>query len=177
VRIVLALGMPGVPLSQEAPDGVGYSFTEEGTATADAIARVPSGIDKSRCVFEVGDACSLDVKRMGKFHVVHGANLLCRLPRPVDFLESLPELVVDGGFVVFVSPYSWLKQYTPKSHWLGGFTASDGATVMSFDTLKKHMTRLGFTLTEQDDVPFMIREHRRKFQWGCSHLTVWRKME
>lgn len=32
-----------------------------------------------------------------------------------------------------------------------------------------------FTLVEQKDVPFVIREHRRKFQWGCSHAMVWRR--
>jgi hypothetical protein len=26
----------------------------------------------------------------------------------------------------------------------------------------------------QEDMPFLIREHVRKFQWGCSHAAVWR---
>jgi hypothetical protein len=32
-----------------------------------------------------------------------------------------------------------------------------------------------FTLVEEKEVPFVIREHRRKFQWGVSHATVWRR--
>ena len=28
-------------------------------------------------------------------------------------------------------------------------------------------------LLEEQDVPFLIREHNRKYQWGCSHCTVW----
>ena len=32
-----------------------------------------------------------------------------------------------------------------------------------------------FELAEEADVPFMIREHRRKYQWGVSHAMVWRR--
>ena len=28
-------------------------------------------------------------------------------------------------------------------------------------------------LLHEEDTPFLIREHARKFQWGCSHATVW----
>jgi hypothetical protein len=28
-------------------------------------------------------------------------------------------------------------------------------------------------LLHEEDVPFLIREHARKFQWGISHATVW----
>ena len=49
--------------------------------TAEAV--VPSDCDGSRCSFQQGDACDLDVDALGgKFHLVHSANLLCRLPRP-----------------------------------------------------------------------------------------------
>jgi hypothetical protein len=65
-----------------------------------------------------GDACALS-KDLSGFSVVHGANLLCRLPNPLDFLTALPRLLVPGGLVVLVSPYSWLSQYTPREHWLG----------------------------------------------------------
>lgn len=98
----------------------------------------------------------------------------CPSPRSA-FLSTLPEIVVKGGLVVFISPYSWLKQYTrDQSKWLGGFTDSKGARVESFPELKKIMHGLKFELVRQGDEPFVIREHRRKFQWGCSHLTVWR---
>lgn len=73
-----------------------------------------------------GDACALPpLSALGgtRFTVVHGANLLCRLPDPQLFLEALPRLVAPGGLVVFVSPYSWLKQYTPREAWLGAYGA------------------------------------------------------
>lgn len=146
----------------------------EGTLKASGTASVPAGIDTSRCRFEEGDACALDPKALGKFHVLHAANLLCRLPKPRAFLALLPELMEDGGFVVFISPYSWLKQYTrDRNEWLGGFTDASDTAVESFPTLKAIMNKNGFTLVKEGDEPFVIREHRRKFQWGCSHLTIW----
>lgn len=30
-------------------------------------------------------------------------------------------------------------------------------------------------LVHTEECPFLIREHVRKYQWGCSHITVWRK--
>jgi hypothetical protein len=32
-----------------------------------------------------------------------------------------------------------------------------------------------FRLERRVDVPFLIREHARKFQWSEAELTVWRK--
>lgn len=31
-------------------------------------------------------------------------------------------------------------------------------------------------LVAEEDVPFLIREHRRKFQWGCSQLAAFQKL-
>lgn len=58
-----------------------YKATTEGaikgafTATLDAAAR------PEKVAFEQGDACALRGD-IGKFALVHGANLLCRLPEP-----------------------------------------------------------------------------------------------
>ena len=127
--------------------------------------------------------------------------MLCRrLPEPRKFLESLPRLLVPGGVAVIISPYSWLQEYTAHEHWLGGVVRG-ADTVASADALAEAMAALGFELVEQFDMPFLIREHgaciaslqpvgifdrawtlrltrcppaARKFQWGCSHATVWR---
>lgn len=42
-------------------------------------------------------------------------------------------------------------------------------------TVAEVMQRQGFSLVHEEDVPFLIREHARKFQYGVSHATVWRK--
>ena len=33
-----------------------------------------------------------------------------------------------------------------------------------------------FRLLEEQDMPFVMREHARKFQWGCSHCSVWQRV-
>jgi len=110
--------------------------------------------------------------------VVHGANLLCRLPNPDDLLKALPSLVADDGVVVFISPYSWLEQYTPRDCWLGGRSDDPSAAKGdggSSDGLVRRMASLGFKRVHRSDEPFLIREHARKFQWGCSELAVFYK--
>ena len=49
--------------------------------------------------------------------------------------------------------------------------------VRSFDVILAALTSPegGFDLVEQSDQPFLIKEHDRKYQWGCSHATVWRR--
>lgn len=150
-----------------------YTMTVEGDITSTHTAVVPSGVHSDRITFRQGDACDLP-RDMGRFSVIHGANLLCRLPNPMSFLERLPSLLLPGGLVVFISPYSWLKQYTEKDKWLGGVVdGKSGAPQWSKDGLGAAMTGLGFTLLHDENCPFLIREHARKFQWGCSHVTVW----
>lgn len=85
-----------------------YSCLEEGEIRVDRVASVPSDIDRDRTLFLQGDACNLD-PALGTFDAVLAANLLCRLPEPMKFLERLPSLVKKGGVVVLVSPYSWLE--------------------------------------------------------------------
>lgn len=66
----------------------------------------------------------------------------CRL-----FLACLPALMAPGGLVVFISPFSWLPQYTPKEHWLGGVVDASGAPVASRDVLVTRMLALGFKVS------------------------------
>lgn len=147
--------------------------TDESEVTSEVTVRLPAGVDASRCAFQQGDACALPAS-LGKFSAIHGSNLLCRLPDPDAFLSSLPRHLVPGGIVVLVSPYSWLAEYTPKERWVGGYVDASGNKVRSADRLRSKMDALGFDLVHEEDTPFLIREHARKYQWGCSHATVWR---
>ena len=47
----------------------------------------------------------------------------------------------------------------------------------TFETIRAALTSEegGFDLVEQSDMPFLIKEHDRKYQWGCGHATVWRR--
>ena len=49
--------------------------------------------------------------------------------------------------------------------------------VKSFDVVKEVLEseQGGFDLVDETDLPFLIKEHDRKFQWGVSHATVWRR--
>lgn len=65
------------------------------------------------------------------------------------------------------------EEYTSKDKWVGGYE-QDGTPVFAADEVKKFLAKSGFTLVEESEMPFLIREHRRKYQWGCSHATVWK---
>ncbi|MNL69100.1 hypothetical protein D3C87_1939170 [compost metagenome] len=78
-----------------------------------------------------------------------------------------------GGFLLLVSPYSWLEQFTPPEAWLGGFER-DGQAVRAADTLRS-MLGDDFELVKEEDVPLVIREHARKFQYIVSHAMLWRR--
>lgn len=50
----------------------------------------------------------------------------------------------------------------------------DGKPVMTADTMTAVLSK-DFELVAREDMPFLIREHVRKFQWGCSNAMVWRR--
>lgn len=127
-------------------------------------ARVPADIDRSRTRFAVGDATALDPELEG-FDVVLAANLICRIPQPQKFLDRLPSLVRPGGQLLLATPFTWLDDYTPPELWLG--LERPGIEDLK-DLLSPH-----FDLKYSKDLPFVIREHARKFQYGVSLGTRW----
>lgn len=150
-----------------------FRFRIEGDLRRDANAAVPTGIARERVAFEVGDAMNLRPD-LDPFDVVLAANLIDRLPRPSTLLERLPELVSPDGQLIIISPYTWLEEFTPREHWLGGFER-DGRPVTTLACLQTILAP-AFTLTGQKDLPFLIREHARKYQWSVAEATLWRRM-
>jgi putative 4-mercaptohistidine N1-methyltranferase len=142
-----------------------YERLEEGARTTPAIARVPAEINRSRAAFETGDAMNLRADP-GEFDVVLAANLLCRLREPARFLARLPGLVRSGGQLILTTPCTWLEEFTPRENWLCGpeHTTLDG--------IHRHLDG-AFTLRRAFDLPFLIREHARKFQWTVAQASVW----
>ena len=153
-----------------------YRRADEGRLFTELVAEVPADVDRDRVRFRVGDAGAMDVAALGgAFDVVIGLNLLCRLPAPRRFLAALPGLVRPGGQLLLATPCSWLPEFTPPVEWLGGFTdAATGQPVRTLDTLRAVLAP-GFELTATRDLPFLIREHARKFQWSVSQASVWRR--
>ena len=147
--------------------------SSSGDAAEQALQQLPP-VRAASVSFAQGDACALDVTFDGTFDAVLASNLLCRLPRPADFLRRVPALLRPGGIFVLASPYSWLEEYTPKSEWLGGYRDSDQVAVDSAAAVVALLEGSGMELAERFEAPFVIREHARKFQWGTSDTTVWR---
>ena len=147
-----------------------YAYAEEGLLTTRATAEVPAELDRQRVTFEQGDAQALR-SDLGQFDVVLMANLVDRLRDPSRCLSALPSLLRTGGQLVLTTPCTWLDDYTPRSHWLGGFEKA-GHPVRTLATLQALLDSY-FTLARTLDMPFVIREHARKFQWSVAQAMVW----
>ncbi|MBV9672923.1 MAG: putative 4-mercaptohistidine N1-methyltransferase [Verrucomicrobia bacterium] len=147
---------------------------EEGEITSTFEVYVPNGIDPQRCVFEVGDALNLR-KDLGLFDIVLAANLIDRVASPRILLSSLKDLIKPKGFLLLFSPYTWLPEFSSKEEWIGARYKGDDP-VRSFDELHATLTR-NFDLVRTQDIPFLIREHARKYQWSVAQGTVWQRQQ
>lgn len=148
-----------------------FKYKVSGEILADAVAQPPSSIDRSRVAFETGDAMN-PRDDLGRFDVVHMANLVDRLEHPARCLERLPDLMCAGGQLVITTPSTWSTEFTPPENWLGGRMSSSHSAVTTLDGLLSALDR-HFTLERHFDMPFLIREHARKFQWSVAEATVW----
>lgn len=151
---------------------IGFDRIEEGVLTTRCVVELPENIERSRVHFEVGDALKLRAT-LGDFDVVFAANLLCRLDDPLQLVLKFPHLVRPGGQLIIASPYTWSKDFTPMPKWLGGYERED-RKFETFVTLKKFLAP-DFELLRARDLPWLIREHARKFQWGVSHASCWQR--
>lgn len=139
-----------------------YTSHEEGRFSRTLTARLPDGCHPGRVTFEQGDAMRLREDPAG-FDLVHAANLLCRLRDPGLLIRRLPSLVRPGGMLILTTPCTWLEEFTPPAHWPPGTT---------LDWLSSELDPC-FELVRKADLPFLIREHARKFQWSVALGTVW----
>ena len=162
-----------------------FSIPIEGDISEEVSVVQEPGVDAgvmSKVHFFQGDACSLsdyadNKEGFGTFDGVILSNLLCRLPDPLECLNAMPKIVNKGGVVVMVTPFTWLEEFTPKSRWLGGFVDPvTGERMWSKDNLKEIMEGLGFEKIHEEQMPLIIREHQRKYQYIISEATGWRKV-
>ena len=126
-----------------------------------------------RIEFVQGDACNLKPMFTG-FDLVLAANLIDRLYSPARFLREVHRRIVPGGVLVITSPYTWLEEHTRREEWVGGFK-KDGENFTTLDGLDLMLGEYFERVGEPLQVPFVIRETRRKFQHTVSELTVWRR--
>ena len=134
-------------------------------------------IERNRVTFRQADACALPAELVD-FDAVLLANLLCRLPSPKALLGRLGGplgLVKPGGLLAIFSPYSWLESFTPPEAWLGGYER-DGQPIASAATVEAFLTAEGFAKRREADVPLVIREHARKYQYIVTHAALWQRI-
>lgn len=151
-----------------------YSFPEEGDIVSyHEISLWELGLEgcRDRVEFFQADACNLPEKFRG-YDLVLAANLIDRLYSPRQFLSTIHERMNTGGLLVLTSPYTWLEEFTRKEEWLGGFRES-GEAVWSLAGLKALLLPNFRILGNPRDIPFVIRETRRKFQHTVAEATVW----
>lgn len=153
-----------------------YTLVEEGelvtyrerTLAELGLAEVVHKVD-----FFQGDACNLKPHFSG-YDLILAANLIDRLYSPAQFLKQVHERINPGGLLVIASPYTWLAEHTRREEWIGGFRKDD-ENHTTLDGLKHilgaHFDRVG----APRELPFVIRETRRKFQHSLSEVSVWRR--
>lgn len=152
-----------------------YLRQETGTYTTALQARLDSEIDRSKVKFLMGNAAELKKvafrEASGPFDAILLSNLLCRLSDPQVCLQQFvadDSFLAKGGILVIASPNTWSTQFTAKDKFLDG--ASNEQTIARL-AAELH----NFELLHEEDFPFMLREHRRKYEYIVSQITVWRK--
>ena len=154
-----------------------YTLAEEGELVSYRERRLADlGLDgvRGKVDFCQGDACNLKPEHTG-YDLILAANLIDRLYRPAQFLEGVHERLNPGGLLLIASPYTWLAEHTPREAWLGGFKR-DGEHVTTLDGLKSLLGRRFRLIQGPLEVPFVIRETRRKFQHTLSEVTLWERL-
>ncbi len=152
-----------------------YARWDTGSYSSKLTASIDEDIDASRIEFVQGDASQLDrvaLLQGGKaFDAILLSNLMCRLSMPAQCLAQFVDsdrYVAQGGILVIASPNTWMAEFTSPEHFLDG--ADSAGTLQS---LAEQLP--GFELLHHEDVPFMIREHRRKYEYIISQVSVWKK--
>ncbi len=134
------------------------------------------GLDEARGKVEFfqGDACNLKPHFSG-YDLILAGNLIDRLYSPSKFLEAVHERLNMGGLLLIASPYTWLPEHTRREEWLGGFK-KNGENFTTLDGLKEILATHFKLVQGPLDVPFVIRETKRKFQHSFSEATLWERI-
>ena len=135
------------------------------------------GLDgvKHKVTFYQGDACNLKPIFTG-YDLILAANLIDRLYDPAKLLTTIHARLNPGGLLLIASPYTWLEEHTKRDAWIGGFKR-DGESFTTLDGLKKILSSHFKLIQDPQDVPFVIRETRRKFQHTVSQATIWERID
>ena len=147
---------------------IDIKILEEGERYTTVTRQLDTDLDRSKCRFLVGDALRPPDK-IGTFDLVLAVNLIDRVARPMDLLREIKRLVRTNGHLILASPYTWLEEFSPRENWL----ADSSSTTLS--RIQKCLEP-ELDLVTTKDLPFLIREHARKFQWSVAQVSVWKKV-
>ena len=136
--------------------------------------KLPDGIISERVSFAQGDAEALP-DSIGLFDAITFANVLDRLPHPRRALDKLAEITNPGAQLVVCSPFTWWDEFTVSEERLGGFKR-DGREVTSHDSIVSVLEK-NFTLDRTCDLPFLIREHERKYHFSVAQTSIWTRSD
>lgn len=157
---------------------VSFSVQKEGNISKKFNLKLEPSMKSGNIKFVQGDAsAALDLaakQHIDSFDFILAANLICRMKEPMKLLLSLPQLLKPKGHLLIASPYSWLKDYTPEKNWLGGFF-KDEEEIRSLEALEK-VFKNKLKLIKIKEMPFLIKEHQRKFQFSVSQASLWQKI-
>jgi len=165
----------GVQLAEQGT--VRYTLSDEGELVNYKTAHLADlGLEavRGKVDFVQSDACNLKPFLNG-FDLVLAANLIDRLYDPAQFLGAIHERINLGGVLLIASPYTWLEEHTARENWVGGFK-KDGENFTTLDGLKALLGTHFRLLQAPQDVPFVIRETRRKFQHSVAEVTLWERV-
>jgi 5-histidylcysteine sulfoxide synthase/putative 4-mercaptohistidine N1-methyltranferase len=126
-----------------------------------------------KCEFYQADACNMPEK-FKNYDFVFAGNLIDRLYSPQKFLKSIHELINSEGILVLTSPYTWLEEFTPVDEWPGDIKDRAGNRT-TLDGLKEWMSEHFDLIDSGTQIPFVIRETKRKHQHTLSEVTIWKK--
>ncbi|WP_232370840.1 5-histidylcysteine sulfoxide synthase [Desulfogranum marinum] len=153
-----------------------YGLTEEGEITSYHERKLADfGLEstKNKVEFFQADASNLKPRFTG-YDLIVAANLLDRLYDPRTFLTTIHERLHPGGLLVLTSPYTWLDEFTKKENWIGGFRR-DGEPYTTLEGLQEILSKHFRMATDPQDIPFVLRETKRKFQHTIAQMTAWEK--
>lgn len=128
-----------------------------------------------KVTFATGDACQLSADH-GDYDLIFAGNLIDRLQDPGAFLRDIHRRLTDQGMLVISSPYTLLEEFTPRANWIGGFERN-GQRRTVLEGMREILSHHFEEIQEPQDMPFVIRETRRKFQHTVAELSAWRRRQ
>jgi putative 4-mercaptohistidine N1-methyltranferase len=152
-----------------------YSLAVEGEyylpRTAD-LSKLQLSSLSDKVEFYREDACFLD-ERHQDYDLIFAGNLLDRLYDPESFLLSMQRCLHPRGILVISTPYTLLEEFTPRNNWLGKY-GENAEYTYAFQGMKKILEPNFELVGPPVDVPFVIRETKRKFQHTIAELSIWK---